>query len=408
MPSDAVRSPARRARPGALAALLVLSAGCGGGGALGTDAGVTDDAATAPDAGPVDAGSADAAPRPDAGADAGAGLVGPGIRWLLPSWAVDVTPDGATAVVQDPGSAEGDTYFYDVATGQLRLVTTVGDPARDFATGVSATGRVSAMHGVPVEASVWSATADWVDLPDPFATGCDSDHAAAWDVSADGTVVVGLAWEACSPVAVRWVEGTSGFTATTLERLGSSASASPPTNRATVVSDDGMVAAGFAQTDVVDRWPAIWRADGSGVLLPGTIPDAPGEILAISPDGGVVAGIWNNEGFTYTEAGGVVSLGVLPTGLPGDATYPNAIAADGALVFGGSGGVAFVWTAVAGMRALADLVAASGIEIPSGTTLSNVLAASDDGEIVLGTANAPSGAAMSFVLRLPVSAYGLP
>lgn len=389
-----------------LACVAPLS-GCGGATAAPDAATPLVDGGAIEDASTVDAASPDAA-RADAGTDGGSGA---DIRYLVQGWPVDLTPDGTLAVVQDPGSAEGDTYFYDVASGDLSLVTTVGDPARDFATGVSAAGRLSALHGVPIEAGVWTMAGGWVDLESPYATGCDADHAGAWDVSADGTVIVGLAWDGCIPAAMRWTEGTGGITTTTLERLGSTGSGALPVNRATVVSDDGMVVAGFAQTDMVDRWPAIWRANGTALLLPGDVPDAPGEVLSISPDGSVVAGIWNLQGFVWTEAGGVVSLGMLPTGLGGDSTYPNAIAADGELIFGGSGGFgvtqAFVWTEAAGMRTLEEIVAANGIVLPSGYTLQNVLAASNDGTVILGSAATGTGTPMSFVLRLPVSAYGL-
>jgi hypothetical protein len=388
------------------AAVLALGA-CGTPVEAAPDAGRAIDDASAIDATLADAGPSDAG-RVDAGADAGSG---PDIRYLTQGWPVDLTPDGTLALVQDPASAGGDAYFFDVASGDLSLVTSVGDPSHDFATAVSALGRVSALHGVPVEAGAWTVDGDWVDLPSPYATGCDMDHAGAWDVSADGSIVVGMAWEGCVPAAIRWTETSSGYVTTTLERLGATGTAALPVNRATVISDDGSVIAGFAQTELVDRWPAIWRSNGTALLLPGDVPDAPGEVLAISADGSMVAGIWNLSGFLWTEAHGVVSLGMLPTGLGGDSTYPNAIAANGALIFGGSGGFgatsAFVWTDAAGMRSLEEIVLANGITLPHGYALQNVLAASNDGSVVLGSAITASGTPMSFVLRLPVSAYGL-
>lgn len=395
--------------------LLVVAlglAGCGGPAAASPDAATVSDAGTDDAASALDAGAADASARPDAGSDAGPGLTGTGIRWINYGWPVDLTPDGATAAIQDPGSAAGDLYLYDVAAGVLHLATTVGDPAHDFATGISATGRVSALHGTPIHAGSWTESGDWSDEPDPFATGCDFDRAGAWDVSADGSVLVGLAWDGCVPLAYRWTRGAGGTTAAALDRLGSvPAGGGLPVNRASVISDDGSVIAGFAQTDTVDRWPAVWRADGTGMLLPGSAPDAPGEVLSISADGSVLAGVWNQEGFVWTQAGGVVSMGLLPGGLGGDATYPNAIAAQGALVFGGSGGfgatTAFVWTAAMGMRPLQELLVAAGVSIPDGYALTNVLAASTDGTVILGSALTTGGSSISFVARVPIDAFGL-
>jgi hypothetical protein len=59
------------------------------------------------------------------------------------------------------------------------------------------------------------------------------------------------------------------------------------------------------------------------------------------------------------------------------------------------------------MRPLADVVTAAGLTIPEGSTLTNVLAASEDGTVVLGQASDAEFNITSFVLKLPLSAYGL-
>lgn len=406
------------ARALGLSTLLLLS-GCPGtaatpdGGLPPSDTGGPADAGPGADAGPMlDTGAHADAPT-DAGPGPGLGG-GPGIRYLMPGRPIDLTPDGTLAVVEDPGTAMGDVYFFDVDSGELTLETVVGDPARDFSTAISASRRLTAHHGVPVMAGAFTEAGGWLDLGSPFGAGCDQDIASAWDVSADGTIVAGMAWDVCSPAAVRWtIAADDTVTTTTLDRLGVRAAggSGPPTNRATVISDDGTVIAGFAENDLVDRWPAVWRADGTGFLLPGTVPDAPGEVLSISADGRVVGGTWNLEAFLWSEADGVVSLGRLPTSFGGDTAYANAIAADGALVFGGCGGFgaseAFVWTETGGMRLLTEILTAEGIEIPFGYLFQNVLAASTDGTVILGSVATASGTPQSFVLRLPLSAYGL-
>jgi len=206
-------------------------------------------------------------------------------------------------------------YFYHTATGALEFKTRVGDPLRTFASAISATGVVTALHNEPVEAGFWTEAAEWTDLAAPYLVGCGSDYAGAWDVSANGRSTVGLVWNGCAAEAFRWDAPGSGIL-TPLQRLGASfpGSTNPPGNRATVISDDGAVAAGWAQTNLVDRWPAIWNPDGTGFLLPGgTFPaDAPGEVLAISANGKTLAGVWNQEGFCWTVGTGVVNLGQLP------------------------------------------------------------------------------------------------
>ena len=220
-------------------------------------------------------------------------------------------------------------------------------------------------------------------------------------------------WNGCNAEAFRW---TSASGLVPLPLLGASfpGSPNPPTNRATKISDDGSTVAGFAQTELVDRWPAIWRANGDAFLLPGGVfpSDAPGEVLSVSADGTRVAGIWNLEGFTWTEAEGVVPLGLLPGALPGGQTFPNAITADSRLIFGKvSPGffdppTVFVWTAAQGMRDLSALAVASGAVLPAGVTLDNVLAASADGSVLVGTAFDERFRFYAFVLKMPVAAYG--
>lgn len=347
----------------------------------------------------------------DAGSDAPVAPP-PGIAFLDLAMPVDLTPDGSIALLQDAASPNVDVYFYDTVSGQLDLKTQVGDPLKDMATAISGNRRITALHDVPVQAGVWSEADGWMDLASVYPNGCDPDIAGAWDLSADGTVVVGIVWKGCGAEAFRWSEGADEVTP--LELLGSSApgSTAAPSNRATALSDDGLVAVGFAQHGPIDRTPALWRADGSGVLLDPTEQEWPGECLSISADGQVVAGTRGYDGFIWTEADGMQSLGKLPAAEVPEITYPNAVSAGGQLVFGAVGDawmtipVAFVWTPAAGLRPLADIVAASGIVVPEGYLLTNVLAASADGSVVLGTAFDADANTKSFVLRLPISAYG--
>ena len=326
--------------------------------------------------------------------------------------AEDITPDGATAVFTDLTSINGDFHFYDTATDIHVLAGSTGDALFDFTTGIASNLRVSAIPGKPEQAGLWTSADGWLDLGNIYGTGCeydqtthDANQSGGWDISADGAVTVGLVWNGCNAEAFRWTDagGTGTFIPLTL--LGQN-------SRATKISDDGSLTGGFAQTAIVDRWPAIWHADGSGVLLDAGgvfTDDSPGEVLSISADGSMVAGTWNLEGFAWTQAGGVVKLGTPP----GGQTFPNAIAANGQLIFGQSSdglfdpAYAFVWTAAGGMRPLAPILAANHITIPPDLTLDNVKAASADGSVIVGNAVDAMFGSHAFVLQMPVSAYGL-
>jgi hypothetical protein len=355
--------------------------------------------------------------QPDAGGgdvDAAAGTDAavtppPGITFSDYHIAVDVTPDGRTAVFELLTDTDVRLMLVDTVTGEARDVASVGEPSRALATAISADGRVTAMRGnEPLHAAVFEETAGWRDLGSPHAVGCDQDVASAWDISADGRVVVGLAWNGCTPDAFRWTEA-GGFTR--LQILGAPPEGfeRPATNRATVISDDGTVVAGFAENNAVDRSPAVWRADGTGELLDPGNQDVPGEVLSISASGRTLAGITGMDGFVWTRGTGMVRLTRFDLALPSDPVYPNAMTADGRVVFGGVGNaffgipVAFAWTAKDGMVVLADVVAAAGITLPEGTILNSVLAASADGTVLIGTAMDAELNPRTFVLRLPAA-----
>jgi hypothetical protein len=140
-----------------------------------------------------------------------------------------------------------------------------------------------------------------------------------------------------------------------------------------------------------------------------------GEVLSMSPDGTMAAGVWNLDGFTWTKAGGVVDIGKLPNAQPTDQAFLNAIADNNLLVVGGCGDpnpgglgnpiAAIVWTKAKGMRALQDIVTAKGLAIPNGYALTNVMGASADGSVLLGYATDAQYGTHNFVLRLPASTY---
>jgi len=391
-----------------------------------TTADVTSEVEIAPDV--ADTTGADAPPEtsevaPDATADTSDPSYGFVLVSLAPPF--DITPDGTTVAIWNALSASGEAWLYDVASDTPTLATNVGPTFRNFPTAIASDLSMTALHGEPVQAGLWDG-ANWRKLGSLFEDGCGldpndataGDIGGAWDLSADGAVVVGSLWDGCSTVAFRWSEvgQTRDFRA--LARLGAvpEGASLGPINRATVVSDDGRIAGGFAQTALVDRWPAIWdTTTATGFLLETELftSDSPGEIMAIETDGTVAGGIWNNEAFVVAldPTPVITKIPALPDVLPGEASRVNALAANGTLVFGQSGGPflstpqAFVWTAAKGTRKLADVAREHGLTIAEGVILTNVLAASADGAVVVGTSLDDTFAEKTFVLRLPAAAY---
>ena len=232
----------------------------------------------------------DAPPTPDAAPDAPAAA--PGIVMLDYTFAVDVTTDGRTALFENL-TGVATVVLYDTVTNIGRDVTTLTDPSVDLATGLSDTLAISAEYGNPVESGVWSETTDWVTFPPTYAQGCDVFHGGTFDINRDGTVTTGILWHGCATEAFR----ASGGTVTALQVLGTPTGGALKSNRGTVVSDDGKVIGGFAANGTADRTPAKWDAAGTGVLLDPTNTENPGEVLSISADGSVLAGVLLDEGF---------------------------------------------------------------------------------------------------------------
>ncbi len=261
----------------------------------------------------------------------------------------------------------------------------------------------------------------------------------AWDVSADGTTVVGD----CGGMPFRWREGT-GMVALQI----------PPgedrDHRATAVSSDGSVAVGFSQGAAV-RWDAAGRmsvvtgsasawgvsADGRTVVgrmgephvaflagpdgraLPlGDLPggDTLGQALSVSADGSVVTG-WSRsdrapgtgESFLWTRDRGLVPLPGAGTPAP---SYARAVSPDGGTVVGNAYGAlgheGFVWDEAHGFSWMGDL--------PGGGFWSDAVDVARDGRVVVGAGASEGGGeaavwtrggGMQSLARVAREAYGL-
>src|SRR5882672_12451398 len=90
--------------------------------------------------------------------DSGPGGASPGIALTVVdvNTPLDITPDGSLVLLEDLNTFEGKVYTYDIASGALTHVTDVGDPGIDIAMGISADGRITALHGNPANAGIWS------------------------------------------------------------------------------------------------------------------------------------------------------------------------------------------------------------------------------------------------------------
>ncbi len=127
--------------------------------------------------------------------------------------AEDITPDGSTALLTDVNSITADFYFYNTGTNTNTFKAAAGDALFNFATGISSTLRVSAIHGKPEQAGLWTEAGGWQDLGNIYPDGCEYDpvtleqnESGGWDIDAAGQSAVGLVWNLCNAEAFLWTE----------------------------------------------------------------------------------------------------------------------------------------------------------------------------------------------------------
>ncbi len=219
-----------------------------------------------------------------------------------------------------------------------------------------------------------------------FLPGGSSFNSTAFDVSADGTVVVGHSHGPNGTEAYRWTAETGMVGLGDLpggEFIGS----------AQGVSADGSAIAGYSQSEWCSeggmeafRWTAEGGMDGLGDFWGGPFDS---RASAISGDGTFVvgkghpgsAGAQDPQAFGWTEEDGLFSLGALPGGQHDSTAY--AVSYDGSVVVGRTDSPngereAFRWTAETGMVGLGFL--------PGGST-SAATAITDDGSVIFGSSN---------------------
>jgi hypothetical protein len=324
--------------------------------------------------------------------------------------AVDISADGRVVATWDAYSDNGDVYIYNTETEALDYVTSTGSFLHQLR-GMSADGQhLIGTHGDPMQAGIFHlAKGTWADLGSPYGEGCDGAISSGWELNADGSVAVGLVYNTCSTTYGYQWSAYNGFTV--MQYLGQGY------NRATVVSDDGSILAGFAQ-GLYNRTPAIWNADGTGQLIDPT-EELVGEFQAMSPDGSVLAGqhappdAFNQQQMYYTAEEGIVDIGLLPNSTEFDSGFVYGVCADGELIIGSSGdpfwGVQYAtaYTKDGGIRKLQDIVEENGLTLPEGHHMSHGGRCSNDGTRIIGSITTDMFELKTFVLTLPIEAYGL-
>ncbi len=232
--------------------------------------------------------------------------------------------------------------------------------------------------------SLSAGAAEFIPLGD--LTG-GSVYSRAFDVSANGTVVVGISDSDTGTEAFRWTaaEGMVGMGDLDSEAGLSSLSYSNG------VSADGAVIVGFGTNSGHNDREAFRWTINSGMSGLGSLPGGANSSSAsgTSADGNVVVGSASSasgsQAFRWTADDGMVGLGDLPGGV--FSSEASDASTDGATVIGSSsnasGTEAFRWHNDTGMIGLGEL---SG-----GTYYSEATKISADGNTIVGHSNSATG-----------------
>lgn len=276
----------------------------------------------------------------------------------------------------------GSTAFLGIGAGDPRI--------NHDGTRISAT--IATDDSLNITLGLWSRQAGWEQLPMPAGSVAESANlGSAWNVSGDGSTVVGLFWlEGARAHASAWSAAGGPVD------LGSQGGDS----RANAASYDGSVVAGWSADTQTGTWqPTVWEG-GTMTVLQDSGPIT--ELKWVSPDGNTLAGQFENpdtgqaEAALYFRDAGAplgwspVSLGVLPgTSSEDGRSMILEATADASMVIGLNyfstfNRTDFVWTVDQGMMTATDFLAQAGATFPTTYRVERLTAVSDDGRYLAG------------------------
>lgn len=264
----------------------------------------------------------------------------------------------------------------------------------------------SRFNGTTTRAVRWTASTGIVELGQLPGAG-SAAFSEAYDVSADGSVIIGLADTngafGLPMVGFRWTSGTGMLALNDLP--GGQVNA-----QASAISADGQVTVGFGTGSGGVR-AVRWIGDSNTPLDMGLPTGLSGftEARHVSGDGQVVVGVWGNgfenEAFRWTSSSGYELLGDFPGGLRD--SFATATNHDGSVIVGtGNPGddlpdETFYWTRDRGLRPFADVLTEAGIDFSAWDRFVELRDLSDDGLVVGGTGVLLDGTFAGFRVVIP-------
>lgn len=307
-----------------------------------------------------------------------------------------LSQDGTFVTGQD--SLNGGAYLWSAAGGLISLGEVDGVAVSSDGTKVF--GNITSLTNQG-EAGIFDiGSFAWTSLG-TFATGSACGTlASAYDMSDDGMVATGLAWENCQGRAFYW----NGTTMLELPQLGFSSA------RGNAVSGDGRYIGGWDQSAGGTRRAAVWDTLTMTEVLPLVTPTdslGAGETWGFSTDGRFVVGQASGQAWRWDRVTNkLIKLGSLPGAAAADIGIARAVSDDGKTVVGLSGAPfgtpwrGWIWTEDVGIQELATYLPSLGFTIPG--PIYGAADLSADGRTLLGAnANFIGFAGDGWVLDLP-------
>lgn len=318
---------------------------------------------------------------------------------LGPGYALDVSGDGQKVV----GIADlfGPDFYWTKNEGTV-YIGGEGNHVAVSRDGGTIIGNARNADGL-MTAAIWQGGTDWFSLGGlPEAEPMDNELSSGYSVSGDGSIVVGLAWDAKMEYMAhgfRWEKATGMTDLGSLEPTRAS--------RANRISADGRVIVGWNDNWFGNRLGAKW-VDGSEELIIG--PNGfVGEALGVNSDGTVIVGTQCNQGdqaWIWKLGSGLHCIGftrVTPEGPLPVETYAFAVNEDGSVI-GGASGIGPMRQAIVWFNGKPILLESwlknRGVDT-KGWSLNSVTGVSADGKTLIGWGSGPQFPYEAFAVLIP-------
>jgi probable HAF family extracellular repeat protein len=332
----------------------------------------------------------------------------------------DMSADGSAVV----GTSGGQAYLWTTSNPTWTAIPGTAGAFTSYSVsngGLFVCGTLPDTNGNDVAARWSAATGQWTFLGGLISQSGTS-VSSAHDMSADGSVVVGLGWiTAQNAHGFRW-DPVNGMVDLGVFQ------GPPSDSRADAISADGTTITGFDSDPVSGQWRGVvWNnlvPQLTGCLDPADPINGPSQGWAVSATGSHVAGEsstglstpsgWPElHAFRWDAINGIADLGTTPVdpfGWGTHGTEPTGISGDGRTVVGYSGVAAFGPGALrppfisregSPMMLLQDYLVANGAPQVAAWTIEWVAGISSDGRLMYGHGMDAANQRQAWVVTIP-------